>query len=93
VLEFHYDSGAVSLLPSATDAMRKALNETHLTSIQRRLMDAYLQGDKKFRTRLTKTEKNPNTGQLWTRARLGQIFQEACEAVQRTYNRQEKKAA
>lgn len=67
------------------EEMRRAVEEADLTEMERRLVDAYLSGDKNFRTRISETEINPNTQTFWTKQRLSQIFGEACGKIKALY--------
>lgn len=67
------------------DEMRRAVKETKLTDMERSLIEAHLNGDESYRRIVSETVINPNTGKLWTKQRLSQIFQEACEKVRATF--------
>lgn len=70
---------------SEDEEMMSAVLEAPLTVMMRRLVCAHLDGDRSFRSNVSKTEINPNTKQLWTVARLSQLFMEACEIIRRHY--------
>lgn len=74
------------------DLMWTAVQNTHLTTIERELIEAHLRGDRKFRGRMCKTIC-PETGNLYTRAWLSQIFTKACAKIRDSYANPNKVAA
>lgn len=72
-------------LEQETDEMLTAVKETNLNPLERELLDAYMRGDRSYRSQLAETRKNPRTGENYTRQVLGQVFKQACEKVNRTY--------
>lgn len=60
------------------DLMREAVAQADLTPLERELIEAHLKGERGYRAKLAKERVNPTTGKLYTRQRLGQIFQDAC---------------
>lgn len=65
--------------------MRRAVQETVLSDMERKLMNAHLSGDETYRKNLSETVINPQTGRYWTKQRLSQIFLAACQKVRETY--------
>lgn len=57
------------------------IEEANLTSLEKELIDAYMDGDSDFRGNLANTRINPNTGNLYTRQTLHNHFKSACNKV------------
>jgi DNA-directed RNA polymerase specialized sigma24 family protein len=72
-------------LKDQTEGMWKSLEETNLTHLERSLVMAHLNGQKDFRRNMAETVINKHTGKLWAKARLSQIFIEACEKIRMTH--------
>jgi RNA polymerase sigma factor (sigma-70 family) len=58
-----------------------AVASASLTEMERCLIDAEIRGDSGFRTRISETVINSNTGKLWTKQRLSQLYIRACEKI------------
>lgn len=87
---------AVESLPDLspqTEAMRRAVDSAPLSTMERNLIEAYLRGDESYRRKVSEEVINPNTGKLWTKQRLSQIFLVACDKVHAAYRIQSKAAA
>jgi RNA polymerase sigma factor (sigma-70 family) len=69
--------------------MRKAVELTELTDIERKLINAHLDNDTTFRKQFVETQINPSTGRLWTKQALSQHFLRACQKIQATYSSDE----
>ena len=78
-------------LKEQTESMWKSLEEANLTHMERTLVMAHLNCQKDFRRKMAETVINKHTGKLWTKARLSQIFIEACDKIRITH--EEKKQA
>jgi DNA-directed RNA polymerase specialized sigma24 family protein len=72
-------------LREQTESMWRSVDETDLTHMERSLVMAHLKGQKDFRRKLSEEVINKHTGKLWTKARLSQIFIEACEKIRMTH--------
>lgn len=70
--------------------MKKAIEQTKLSDLERNLVEAHLRGDHSYRKMLSETI-NPATGNCWTRQRLSQIFIDACTKIRNTYESQNPK--
>lgn len=66
---------------SGVQMLLEAVHVAPLTDMERCLIDADLRGDNGFRTRTAETVVNPNTGKLWTKQRLSQLYIRACEKI------------
>jgi hypothetical protein len=75
------------------DAMRKAIEVADLTPIQREIIAALLDGEKRVSTNWSKTRINPNTGELYTKQVLSRLYREACQVIKETYEKLYRKAA
>lgn len=67
-----------------TQQMRQILAETELTPLERGLVEAHLNQDREYRSRLCETT-NPTTGDPYTRQALSQTFLKACKKLKRNY--------
>jgi hypothetical protein len=74
------------------DLMWWAVQNANLTPIERELIEAHLRGDRKFRGRMCKTIC-PETGNLYTRAWLSQIYIRACAKIRECHANPSKVAA
>lgn len=72
--------------------MRQAVQNANLKTIERELIEAHLRGDRQFRGRMCKTIC-PETGNLYTRAWLSQIFIRACAKIRECHTNPNKVAA
>lgn len=87
------EHGAADHDGSEAEAMKQAIAEAPLTDIQRELVTLYLSGEKGFQTRMAETRINPNTGRLYTKQLLSQLFVSACQIIRGTYNEKEGRVA
>lgn len=70
-----------------------AIEAAPLTDMERCLIEAEINQDSGFRTRTSETVINPNTGKLWTKQRLSQLYIRACEKIRVAMSRQLSEAA
>ncbi len=75
---------ATTALTGESKEMWDAVENAPLTVMERNLVEAHLRGDHSYRSKLSETI-NENTGKLWTRQRLSQIFIVACDKIRTTY--------
>ena len=68
--------------------MRDAFEKANLTKIERKLLEAHMNGENNYRRIMSETVINRNTGKLWTKQRLSQLFLRACDKVRETYQNQ-----
>lgn len=73
--------------------MWKAIEETQLSDLERNLVDNCINGNRGHIARMAETVISPNTGKLYTKQRLSQIFIRACEKIRKTYRTKQKAAA
>lgn len=73
--------------------MWKAIEETPLNEIERQLVNASINGNRGFISRMSESVVNPNTGKLWTKQRLHQILVRAYEKIRKTYRTKQRAAA
>lgn len=57
------------------------INSNLLSEMQKRLVIAHMEGDRKLRKKISETEINPGTGNLWTKAMLSLIFMQAMDII------------
>jgi len=74
------------------ELMWQAVRGADLTPIERRLVEAHLQGDRQFRKRMCEVIC-PETGNPYTRANLSQIFIRACVKIRECHTNPNKVAA
>lgn len=74
------------------EAMWEAIRLADLTPLERELMDAHLNNDRGYRSRMAEERINPNTGKLYTKMALTHVWQRACEKVRDVYNGKRKVA-
>ena len=90
-----YDSIEISTVDKDSLELKDmfdAIEKAPLDEMQRRLIDAYINGDKDFRRKVTESEINPKTGNLWTKAWLSKLFLDACKTIRNAYNRKNRAA-
>jgi DNA-directed RNA polymerase specialized sigma subunit len=73
--------------------MWRAIEETQLSDLERNLVDNCISGNRGHIARMAETVVNPNTGKLYTKQRLSQIFIRACEKIRKTYRTKQRVAA
>jgi RNA polymerase sigma factor (sigma-70 family) len=70
-----------------------AIESASLTDMERCLIEAEIREDSSFRTRTSETVINPNTGKLWTKQRLSQLYIRACEKIRAAMDSKLREAA
>jgi DNA-directed RNA polymerase specialized sigma subunit len=73
-------------------AMREAIELADLTPLERELVEAHLDNDRGYRSRMSQERINPNTGKLYTKMALTHVWQRACGKIQEVYEGKRKVA-
>jgi DNA-directed RNA polymerase specialized sigma subunit len=68
-----------------TPIMWKAIEQSQLNPLERELIEAHLTSKRDLRRTISETRINPNTGKLYTKAVLSNVYLAACAKLRQTF--------